>query len=52
MIKDHIATSLSIDKDDFEDPPFYGKGGIMKIYTLFGDELDGILDEMNEVLAA
>jgi len=28
------------------------EGGIGKAYQVFGDELDGILEEMNEVLAA
>ena len=27
MIRNHIATSLSIDRDDFEFSPFYEKGG-------------------------
>ncbi len=51
MIKDHIATSLSIEMDDFENVPFYEKGGAIKIYQLFGDDLDWILGELNEVLA-
>jgi type I restriction enzyme R subunit len=52
MIKDHIATSLSIDKDDFGLSPFYEKGGLAKVYNLFGEELNVILKELNEVLAA
>ena len=52
MIKDHIASSLAINKDDFELPPFYGEGGLIKAYQIFGDELDGILTELNEVLVA
>jgi type I restriction enzyme R subunit len=52
MIKDHIAGNLSIGTDDFEYAPFSQKGGIGKVYQLFGDELPNILDEMNEVLAA
>ncbi|HOD36422.1 MAG TPA: type I restriction-modification enzyme R subunit C-terminal domain-containing protein [Syntrophales bacterium] len=51
MIKDHIATSLSIKMDDFELAPFYEKGGAMKIYNLFGNELNTILNELNEALA-
>ena len=51
MIKDHIATSLSIGNEDFEHSPFYEKGGIVKAYQLFGNELNNILDELNEVLA-
>jgi type I restriction enzyme R subunit len=52
MIKDHIATSLSIGMDDFELAPFNQKGGAVKVYQLFGKELDGILKDLNERLAA
>lgn len=52
MIKDHIATSLTIDIEDFELAPFYEKGGLAKVYKLFGEDLNGILKELNEVLAA
>ena len=52
MIKDHIATSLRIEIDDFEDVPFQAKGGAIKMYQLFGDSLDTILETLNEGLAA
>mgnify|MGYP000329503033 CR=1 FL=1 len=52
MIKDHIATSLSIGMDDFELAPFHEKGGPIKIYQLFGQGVNKILEELNEVLAA
>ena len=52
MIRDHIATSLSIGLEDFELAPFYEKGGPVKIYQLFGQELNNILEELNEALAA
>ncbi len=52
MIKDHITTSLEIEVDDLQYAPFYEKGGAMKAYDVFGDELNKILDELNEVLAA
>ena len=52
MIKDHITTSLSIEMDDFQLSPFHEKGGAMKVYKLFGQELDKLLKELNEVLAA
>jgi len=32
--------------------PFDGKGGVGKMVQLFGDEMDPIIDEMNEDLAA
>lgn len=52
MIKDHIATSLSIGMDDFELAPFNQKGGAVKGYQLFGQDLNVILQELNERLAA
>ena len=52
MIRDRIATSLGIEMDDFEYTPFHEKGGTMKVYQLFGDNLSSILTELNERLAA
>ena len=52
MIKDHIAASLRIEMDDFENIPFQAKGGAIKMYQLFGDALDTILEALNEQLAA
>ena len=52
MIKEHIATSLTINIDDFENVPFAERGGPVKAYQLFGDELDQILNEMQAVLVA
>ena len=51
-IKDHIATSLAIDRDDFEYPPFGQMGGLGAVYGAFGGELDVVLAELNERLAA
>ncbi|HUG71699.1 MAG TPA: type I restriction-modification enzyme R subunit C-terminal domain-containing protein [Pirellulaceae bacterium] len=51
-IKDHIANSLSIDQDDFDQVPFNQFGGLGKAYELFGDQLPIILAELNERLAA
>ena len=52
LIRDHIATSLSIDGDDFDLSPFIEKGGLGRAYQLFGEQLPKLLDELNEVLAA
>ena len=52
MIKDHIAGNLSIDTEDFEYAPFSQEGGLGKVYQVFGDELNGILNELNKALAA
>ncbi len=52
MIKEHITTSLAIEMEDFQLSPFQEKGGAMHVYKLFGQDLDTILKELNEVLAA
>lgn len=50
MIKSHIATSASIEKEDFDDTPFNQHGGLFKAYEVFGKELEPILEELNYVL--
>lgn len=50
MIKDHIATSCSIEIEDFDYAPFYEKGGLVRFHSLFGTESDIILEQLNEVL--
>ena len=52
MIKDHVATSLKMSTDDFDYVPFNDQGGLGKAWDLFGDDLGGILEELNEVLVA
>lgn len=47
-IKEHIATSVRIDAEDLQEMPQEAFQGI----RLFGNDLIGILDELNEVLAA
>lgn len=50
LIKNHIATSVRIEKEDLEFAPFYERGGLIKISQEFGEDLDNILEELNEVL--
>jgi type I restriction enzyme R subunit len=50
MIKGHIATSVRIEPEDFDNVPFEQKGGLVKASQLFGEGLDDLLDEMNKVL--
>lgn len=52
MIRDHIAANLSIEREDFDYAPFAQNGGLGKVHQVFGDELNEILEEMNEALAA
>lgn len=52
MIKDYVATSYHIEKDDFDLSPFNAQGGLSKMWQLFGDSTDKIIEELNETLAA
>jgi type I restriction enzyme R subunit len=52
LIRDHIATSLSIEPDDFEYAPFSQQGGLGKAHQLFGVSLHELLEELNMRLAA
>lgn len=52
LIRDHIATSRSIEPDDFDYAPFSQRGGLGKAHQLFGDALPTLLDELNTTLAA
>ncbi len=51
-IRDHIAGSVSMEMGDFELAPFSQRGGLIKAYQLFGDELAGLLEELNLDLVA
>lgn len=52
MIKDHIISSYHIDLDDLDYTPFDAQGGRGKMYQLFGSEMEQIINQLNEVLAA
>ena len=52
LIKDHIATSLSILPEDLDLTPFDRKGGLLGFYDSFGDSYEVILNEMNTELVA
>jgi type I restriction enzyme R subunit len=52
LIRDHIATTASIDPGDFDYAPFVQRGGLGKAHQLFGTDLNLILDELNLRLVA
>ena len=52
MIRDHIASSFHVERDDLDMAPFDGKGGMGQMYKLFGDRMDSVIAELNEALAA
>jgi type I restriction enzyme R subunit len=49
---EHIATSLAIEPDDFQDGWFGQHGSLGHAHSLFGDRLQPLLAELNESLAA
>jgi type I restriction enzyme R subunit len=51
-MRDHIATSMGIDADALNLPPFVEEGGIGKAVQVFGDRLGPLMNELSEVLAA
>ena len=51
-MKDHIASSCSISRDDFDYAELAGKGGLQKAWAVFGNQLDRLMNEMNEELVA
>jgi type I restriction enzyme R subunit len=52
MLKDHIATNLSIETDDLDYTPFDAHGGRGKMWQLFGEEMNAIIEELNTTLVA
>jgi len=52
MIKDHIASSMSISKDDLEQTPFHNKGGLVKANKVFNGKIDKVMEELQEALVS
>lgn len=52
MIRDHISTSFHLERDDLDMAPFDNMGGLGKMYQLFGERMDSLIEELNEALVA
>ena len=52
MIKDYVIGSFHIEKDDFDYVPFNAIGGLGRMWQLFGEQTEEIINELNEVLVA
>ncbi|WP_062375641.1 DEAD/DEAH box helicase family protein [Halomonas sp. KX33721] len=52
MIRDHLATSFTIERDDLDMAPFDSRGGLGQMYALFGDNMDDMMTEINKALSA
>ena len=51
-IRDTIASSLGVTREDLMGPPFAERGGLGKANELFSDQLDPLLNELTVVLSA
>lgn len=52
LMRDKVATSLSVEAEDFTLPPFIDLGGYGRARQVFGADLQALVDELNEALAA
>ncbi len=50
MVRDHVANSFHIERDDLELSPFDAQGGLGRMHQLFGARMEPLLEELNEVL--
>ena len=52
-IRDHLIENLSIDQDDFENVPIFTRfGGWGRANKTFNDQLENIIKDLNEAIAA
>ncbi|ABE51491.1 type I restriction-modification enzyme R subunit C-terminal domain-containing protein [Methanococcoides burtonii] len=52
MIKDYVSTSFHLELEDLDYTPFDAMGGRGRMYQLFGNEMNVVISELNEALAA
>ncbi|MYD05103.1 MAG: DEAD/DEAH box helicase [Acidimicrobiia bacterium] len=52
LIKDHLVANLSVEPKDLMEAPFSTHGGLGRASRLFGEELNPLLTELTEELAA
>lgn len=51
-VRDHVASSLLVAREDLQESPFATMGGLAKARRLFGERLETLLDELNRSLVA
>ena len=52
MLKEHAANSFHIEVDDLDYTPFDAKGGRGRMWQLFGEQMEEVINELNEALVA
>lgn len=51
-IRDHIAASFHVTVEDLDYAPFDAEGGRGRMWQLFGEDMETVLDQMNDEMAA
>jgi type I restriction enzyme R subunit len=52
LIKAHLAQTLTIDREDFENIPlFFRRGGLSQATRVFAEQLDNLFAQLNEAVA-
>jgi type I restriction enzyme R subunit len=51
-VRDHVASSLLVAREDLQESPFATMGGLAKARRLFGEKLETLLDDLNRSLVA
>ncbi len=52
LIRNHVIDSLRMEKSDLDYAPFDARGGLGRMHELFGERMDGLIDELNKELTA
>ena len=52
MLKDHVAASVVVSVENLDYTPFDAQGGKGRMWQLFGDDWEEIINELNAALVA
>lgn len=52
LMRDRIVVDMEVRMEDFDQPPLVERGGLGKAWAVFGEELEGIVEELNRELVA
>ncbi len=52
VFQQKVTSSFHIEKENFDYNPFNAQGGMVKMWQLFGEQTEEIINELNEVLAS
>lgn len=52
LIRDRIIADFEVRLEDFDDIPFADRGGLGRVWSLFGDDLEEIVEDLHRELVA